>query len=78
LELRHNSNPSRQVAQPWRRGAPLTPEQDHDQLGCNRVVAYFLGRKSFGLQERRQGTPVIGSVSMTTRDVDQVVGASLN
>src|SRR5512133_4176579 len=78
LGLRHYTDPGRQVTQPRCGSAPLTLEQDHDQLGCYRVVAYFLGRKPFGFQECRQRGWIISSVSVAAGNVDQVVGASLD
>jgi 4a-hydroxytetrahydrobiopterin dehydratase len=54
------------------------PEHGHDQLGCHRVVAYFLGREPFGLQQCRQSAWIICSVSMAAGNVDQKVGTSLD
>src|SRR5512133_3553854 len=62
--LCHYPDPGRQVTQPWRGSAPLALEYDHDQLGCYRVVAYFLGRELFGLQQCRQGGRIISSLSV--------------
>ena len=78
LELRDNADPSRQVAQPWRRGAPLTLEQDHDQLRCDWVVAYFLRSQLLRLQECRDRSRVISSVGVATSNVDQQMRTPLN
>ena len=45
--------------------------QDHDQLGCNWVVAYFLRSQLLCLQERRDRSLVISSVGVATGNVDQ-------